>query len=173
MREPDGFVGTETPADHAPRAANVPWMAMVPLIAPAAVLGAAASAASFLVQTSGTFDAATITWLVAGLALAEAGGAASAGRVRAMGVVAQAGLACVGLAVAAMGWAFTSATPLAAIALALLAGLASPLRATAIQRAVGEGARARAASAAHACDMALSVSILPAAGWWSASRRRG
>jgi hypothetical protein len=52
------------------------------------------------------------------------------------------------------------------LALAFLVGVAHPLRATAIQRLASDGVRARAASAANACDMAFSTIALPLAGLW-------
>jgi hypothetical protein len=55
------------------------------------------------------------------------------------------------------------------LALALLSGLADPLRAAAVQRLSKDEARARAASLASVCDMALSTALLPLAGMW---RRR-
>jgi hypothetical protein len=64
---------------------------------------------------------------------------------------------------------------LIAPAVAFLAGVALPLRATAIQRLSADHLRARAASLASACDMVLSTMLLPAAGVWRgrhASRRR-
>ena len=45
--------------------------------------------------------------------------------------------------------------PLVALALAFLSGVAQPLRAAAIQRLAADRVRARAASAASACDMAV------------------
>ncbi len=57
------------------------------------------------------------------------------------------------------------------IALAFLEGVAHPLRAVAIQRAVPDGVRARAASLASACDMAVSLIALPLAGVWQTRRQ--
>jgi hypothetical protein len=46
------------------------------------------------------------------------------------------------------------------IALSFATGVSHPMRATAIQRLASDGMRARAASVANACDMALSTLIL-------------
>ena len=54
-------------------------------------------------------------------------------------------------------------------ALSFLVGVAEPLRAAAIQRLAADEVRAQAASAASACDKALLIIGLPAAGAW---RRR-
>ena len=45
-------------------------------------------------------------------------------------------------------------------------GIVAPLRAAAIQRLASDSIRARAASAASACDMAVSIIVLPLAGFW-------
>jgi hypothetical protein len=63
-----------------------------------------------------------------------------------------------------------AALPFCAIALGLLLGLARPIRAAAIQRLAGDAIRARAASAASACDMAISTIVLPLAGMWRGRR---
>jgi len=47
-----------------------------------------------------------------------------------------------------------------------------PARAAAIQSAAAEDVRARAASMANACDMALKMIALPLAGRWRSSGRR-
>jgi hypothetical protein len=51
-----------------------------------------------------------------------------------------------------------------ALVLSLLDGLALPLRSVAIQRLANDAVRARAASLASACDMALKTIALPLAG---------
>ena len=63
--------------------------------------------------------------------------------------------------------------PLIALVLGFLVGVAQPLRAAAIQRLAGDGIRARAASAASACDMAISMIVLPLVGLWRSRRRLG
>jgi hypothetical protein len=62
--------------------------------------------------------------------------------------------------------------PLLVLALAFLSGVAQPLRAAAVQRLAADTIRARAASAASACDMAVSTILLPLAGLWRSRRRR-
>ena len=52
------------------------------------------------------------------------------------------------------------------LVLSLLDGLALPLRSVAIQRLANDAVRARAASLASACDMALKMIALPLAGSW-------
>jgi len=61
--------------------------------------------------------------------------------------------------------------PLVALALAFVSGVARPLRAAAIQRLAADSLRARAASMASACDMAISTIVLPFAGLWRSRRR--
>ena len=58
----------------------------------------------------------------------------------------------------------------ATIALAIATGVTHPMRAAAIQRIATDGMRARAASAASACDMALSTIFLLLAGRMLASQ---
>ena len=65
-----------------------------------------------------------------------------------------------------------AALAIVAPVLALLLGVAQPLRAAAIQRLASDGIRARAASAASACDVAVSTIVLPLAGLWRSRRRR-
>ena len=168
MVEPDRGRDSETAPleSFAFSTTRVPWRALVPLVIPAACIGGAASATSFLTQTSGIFNAFTVTVLVAVLALAEAAGAAAAGRVPPSRASGQGALVWMGLTLAAVAVAFPTTLPVAAIVLAFLDGMLDPLRATAIQRVTGDGARARAASAAQACDMAISATVLPLAGWW-------
>ncbi len=139
--------------------------AMLRLILPAAALGAVASAAAFLAQTSGITEPATLTLLVAAITLSEAAGSAMAMRLPAAGVPGQMVLAALGASVASIAFVHPPALTLAVVALAFLAGVAEPLRAAAIQRVAADDARARAASLASACDMALSTIVLPAAAW--------
>jgi MFS family permease len=141
------------------------------LILPAAFLGAAASAASFLAQTAGTSDPERLTTLVAMITLAEAAGSALAARVAASGTREQAILAACGAMLLVSAPALPPAFPLVVLALAFLVGLAHPLRDTAIQRLAADGVRARAASAASACDMAFSTIALPLVGVWRSRRR--
>jgi hypothetical protein len=57
------------------------------------------------------------------------------------------------------------------IALSFATGVSHPLRAATIQRMATDGMRARAASAANACDMAFSTIVLLLAGTMLAGRR--
>jgi MFS family permease len=158
----DGSCAFDTHASRVPGAIAI-------VILPAAFLGGAASVASFLAQTSGSGTPARMTILVAAITLAEAAGAALAARVRATRVHDQVTLAAFGSLLFGLALARPSLLPLAALPLAFLLGLAYPLRAAAIQRLAVDGVRARAASLASACDMAVSTIALPLAGVW---RRR-
>ena len=144
------------------------YLGLVALILPAALLGGAASAASFLAQTTATNSPANVTLLVALLTSAEAGGCALASRMSAGRRRDHYVLVALGLSVVLSGMVMSAALPLCALALGFLAGLAQPLRAAAIQRLAADGVRARAASAASACDMAVSTLVLPLAGTWRA-----
>lgn len=137
-------------------------------ILPAALLGGGAGIASFLLQTA-IPEPVTVTWLVAAITVAEAAGAGVAGRLpadsRTQLVLLLLGAACCAIGIAC------PATALAAVpVLAFLDGVAHPLRATAIQRLSGDGVRARLASLASACDMAISAVALPLAGIAAARR---
>jgi hypothetical protein len=79
-------------------------------------------------------------------------------------------LAC-GAAAVAVPFLLSAGAAVAAVALAFVLGLIHPLRAAALQRAAADGARARIASLASACDMACTTLGLLAAGAWSARRR--
>ena len=152
---------------------------MALLVLPAAALGAAASAGSFLVQTAGGGTVVGITAFVAAAAIAEATGSWLAVRVpagsartacaEATAPKQQIAIAGVGSMLIAVALTVPAAFQPAVLALALLSGLAHPLRAAAIQRLARDDARARAASLASACDMALSTAVVPLAGLW---RRR-
>lgn len=139
------------------------------LIAPAALLGAIAGATAFVAQTSGETDPGRMTMLVAGITLAEAMGAAVAGRL-APSVRSQMILAGMGAAVAIIGLALPAVFMPAVVALSWLQGVAQPLRAAAIQRVAADHVRARAASVASACDKAAATIALLSAG--SMPRRR-
>lgn len=143
--------------------------ALIPLFVltmPAALLGASASAASFLAQTSGGWDPAGVTVLVAIVSLAEAAGSAVAMRVQPGGLRAQTLLAAAGAMVIGLAAIMPAAfLPVVAV-LALLNGVAHPLRAAAVQRLVADDVRARAASFASACDKVIQLMTLPVAGGW-------
>jgi MFS family permease len=134
------------------------------IIVPAACLGALAGAAAFIAQTAADSGTAGLTALVAAITLAEAAGSATAGRIGARGARQQLMLAAAGVALCAIAFAAPPLFQAAVVGLSFLIGLAEPLRDTAIQRAAPDGARARAASLASACDMALAAVALPLAG---------
>jgi MFS family permease len=141
------------------------------LVVPAALLAAIASSSSFLAQTS-VNDAATATWIVAAITVAEAAGAAVAmgsrlGNWRVQALVAIAGMIATGAALVDPRMLLP-----VAVCLSFFLGVVQPARAAAIQSAAAEDVRARAASMANACDMALKMIALPLAGRWRSSRRR-
>jgi MFS family permease len=144
--------------------AKVPWKTVALVIIPVALLDAGASAGSFLLQTTGGNEATQVTLLVAVITLADAAGSTLAMRLPAVGVRAQLVLATAGLVAMAGALMFPSTLIPITVALAFATGLSHPLRAGAIQRMAADGVRARAASAASACDMALSTLFLLLAG---------
>lgn len=149
---------------------TVPIRSVIALTLPVSLLGSAASAASFLAQTSGHGEPGEMTVLIAVVTLAEAAGATLAMRAASAGlmtvrVLFGLGAICAGVAVA-MPVAFM---PVVAV-LALLDGIAHSVRAGAVQRAVPDHVRARAASLASACDQAIHVMTLPIAGFWQTRR---
>jgi hypothetical protein len=133
------------------------------LIAPASLLGAAASATAFVAQTSGGTDSGQMTMLVAVITLAEAAGSAVAAYLPAS-VRSQMVLATFGAAATVAALALPAAFLPAVVALSFLMGIAHPLRAAAIQRLAADHVRARAASIASACDRALVTVALVCAG---------
>ena len=136
------------------------------LIVPAALVGAVASAASFLAQTGGTVDPLRLTVLVAAITLAEAAGSAVAAMLPGGTVRGQLVLGATAVALAALGLRWPPAFDLVVLLLAFVAGVAAPLRATAIQRWAADRYRARTASLASAVDMVVSTIALPLAGIW-------
>jgi MFS family permease len=153
----DGTTSDSTPIEY---------RTLAMCIMPVALLGGAASAASFLAQTTGAYTPASVTVLVAALTAAEAGGSAVASRLPRARLRDQIRLAALGSFLCMSGLAVPATLPLVALALAFLLGVAHPLRAAAIQRLAADSIRARAASAASACDMAISTIVLPLAGLW-------
>ena len=141
-------------------------VALTALIVPLSVLGALASATSFLAQTSGGSDPQGLTLLVAAITLAEAMGSIVAVRMPSSGIRTQIVLAGVGFSAAGFAAVQPSAFFAAVIALAFLSGVAHPLRAGAMQRLAADTMRARAASVASACDKACDTVMLLAAGVW-------
>ena len=144
---------------------------LVLLILPVALLDGLAAASSFLVQTGGTLRPETLTAVVALITLAEAAGAALAGRIPGVGVRQLWLVSAVGAAVAAATAGLPSGILVAAVALSFVLGLVHPLRATLLQRDAAEQARARVASLASACDVACSAIAVSAAGGWRRGRR--
>jgi hypothetical protein len=151
---------------------GIRYASLASVIAPTALLGGAASALSFLAQTAGDQGVFALTLLVAALTAAEAAGSAVAAHLSAATARLLSIFAGAGAAVAMTAIVVPSTLPLSALALAFLAGVAEPLRATAIQRLIADHARARAASVASACDMVVSTIMLPLAGVWRNRRKR-
>jgi len=143
----------------------------VALILPAAFVASGHTATAFLVQTAGGSNVAEMTWLVAAIALAEAVGAAIVTKARDVGLRAQVAIGLVGAVTLVIGLAAGPLLIASAIVLSLLDGMALPLRSVAIQRLATDSVRARAASLASACDMALKTIALPLTGSWRARHR--
>jgi hypothetical protein len=144
---------------------------LIALILPTAFLGGAASVTSFLAQTAAHSDAIANTALVAVVSLAEAAGSMVATRIRGSARGTQIALTVLGGVTIAAAAVFPAAFLAVVVILAFLVGLAHPLRAAAIQNVVADHARARAASIASACDMAVNLIALPVAGVWRTRRR--
>jgi MFS family permease len=151
--------------------ATVPWRAAAIVILPLAFLDSVTSAGSFILQTSGGSGASEVTLVVAIITLADAAGSVLAGRLPATGSRMQVALAAVGAVVAGIALTWPAALIPSTIVLSFATGVSHPLRATAIQRMATDGMRARAASAANACDMAFSTILLLVTGSWLARRR--
>ena len=97
----------------------------------------------------------------------EAAGAAFAPRIPAAGVRGQLTLGLGGVLLIAVALLAPVTFHAAVVGLAFLEGMGEPLRGAAIQHAAPDGMRARAASAASACDMIFSTIALPLAGMWA------
>jgi MFS family permease len=166
MSEPPAARSANEALNEADQAAPVAWRRFVGVIIPVAFLGGAASAGSFLAQTSGTSTAAELTVLVALITVAEAAGAALAPRVPAASARGQLMLGLGGVLLIAAALSAPVTFYAVVVGLAFLEGVGNPLRGAAIQRAAPDGMRARAASAANACDMIFSTIALPLAGVW-------
>jgi len=141
------------------------------LILPAAFVASGHTATAFLVQTVGGSNVAAMTWRVAAIVLAEGIGSAIAMGVRDVGLQAQVAIGLVGAVTLGIGLAVGPLLIASAMVLSLLDGLVLPLRSVAIQRLADDAVRARAASLASACDMALKTIALPLAGRWRGRRR--
>lgn len=154
------------PGDTPPASWTVDRRRMLAVVLPATLLGAAAGVASFVAQTAGGWDALHVTRFVAVVSLAEAAGAATAMRVRAV----HTSLLAIGAAIVAVAVAVPPLLYAAVVALSFLGAVAHPVRAAAIQQLVADHVRARAASFASACDMVVHVIALPLAGAWRQRR---
>jgi len=169
---PDADAGEPDERRHSATAPGIRPGLLFALTLPASFLGVAASIALFLAQTTGHSEPAGMTVLVAFATLAEAAGSTAAMRLGSGGAATERSLVGLGVLTILTAATLQSAFVSTVVALSFLAGIAHPLRAVAIQRAVADGVRARAASLASACDMALSLVALPLAGAWQTRRRR-
>jgi MFS family permease len=160
MVEPPACADDSDEATPPASKSRVPWRTLALVIVPVALLDAAASAGSFLMQTTGDFRPGEITVLVALITLADAAGSVLAIRLPAAVLGAPITLGVAGLAVMSIALTLPAALVPATIALAFATGLSHPLRAAAIQRIATDGVRARAASAASACHIAFSTLFL-------------
>jgi hypothetical protein len=162
---------TEDEKEASPaRGARILWKTAALVILPLAFLDAITSAGSFVLQTSGGNAPAQVTVLVALITLADAAGSALATRLPGVGLRTQVALAVAGAIVAGIAVAVPATLIPSIVALAFATGVSHPLRAAAIQRLASDDMRARAASAASACDMALSTLFLLLAGSLLAGR---
>ena len=150
---------------------RVPFRVLFALMAPVALLGSTASIASFLAQTTGHGEPARMTVLVAVVTLAEAMGSGVAMRITGAGAPMLRALFAAGVAGVIIAATVSSAFLPMVVTLAFLDGIAHSIRAGAIQRAVPDHVRARAASLASACDQAFHLITLPIAGVWQTRRR--
>jgi MFS family permease len=168
MAEPPAVVET---AQHSAVVQRAPILslAMAMLILPASLVGAQASAASFLVQTDITARAGTMTVLVAIITLSEAAGSAVASRLPVLRINIQPLLALATSTLSVVMLVSSGTSHVVTLALSFVVGLAEPLRDAAVQRLARDEVRARAASLASACDKAFMTAALPLAGVW---RRR-
>jgi MFS family permease len=139
-------------------------------VLPASLIGAAASAASFVAQTGSDLTPESVTWFVAALALAESGGSMIGSR-QARFTRPSWLLVASGAVLAAMIVGPSLVLP-AALVLTALEGAVYPARAAVIQALATDAVRARAASLASACDMAISSITLPLTGLLRARHRR-
>ena len=149
-----------------PTGIRIPWKLAAAVILPLAFLDAITQAGSFIMQTNGAGGPSEVTLIVASITLADAAGSTLAMRLPAVGLRGQIALATVGAIVAVIALTIPSALVPATIALSFATGVSHPLRATEIQRLASDGMRARAASVANACDMALSTLLLLVTGSW-------
>jgi hypothetical protein len=165
------FAMTEPPAceddadeDASTPRAKLPWGMVAVVILPLAFLDAAGSTGAFLLQTTGDRSPVHVTLLLALITLADATGSVLAAKLPAVGVRTLVAIAALGSIPVAAGLAIPGALVPVTVVLSFATGVLHPLRAAAIQRMASDGIRARAASAASACDMALSTIFLLFAG---------
>jgi MFS transporter len=143
---------------EAPRARRL--AALIAIVMPAALLGAATAAGMFVVQSATDADPVGMTVFVATATLAEAGGALAGARAAAAPRT-QLALLALGAALFAAAIVVPYAFQPGIVALCFLTGVAGPLRAAAIQSVASDRVRARAASLASACDKIVgTVSML-------------
>jgi MFS family permease len=150
---------------------RIPWRTAAAVILPLALLDAMTSAGSFVMQTTGGNGPGQVTIIVALITLADAAGSTLAMRLPSAGVRAQVALAATGAILAGVALTIPALVAPIVIALSFATGVSHPLRAATIQRMATDGMRARAASAANACDMAFSTIVLLLAGTMLAGRR--
>lgn len=139
------------------------------VIVPAALIGGAASAITFMAQIGESATPMQLTVVVSAITLSEAAGAALARYLRA-DVATQYWLLATSLLIAAAIAVAPGFFLAGAVTLSMLTGAAAPLRATAIQLVI-EQRRAEAASWASALDGAIRTLALVVAGHLSSSRR--
>jgi MFS family permease len=151
--------------------AKVPWKMVALVILPLAFLDAAGSTGSFILQTTGDRSPTAVTLLVGLITLANAAGSTLASRLPPVGARVQLAAAAVGSLLVAIAFEFTAALIPVTIALSFATGVLHPLRAATIQRLASDGIRARAASMASACDMAMSTLFLLITGSLLARRK--
>ena len=170
MAEPPAGASEDTEEESPAPRTRIPWRIAAVVILPLAILDALAASGSFVLQTSGGSSPGQVTILVALITLADAAGSALAMRLPAAGLRTQVVLAIAGAVVAGIAITVPATLIPSIVALAFATGLSHPLRAAAIQRMATDDMRARAASAASACDMALSTLFLLLAGSLLAGR---
>jgi MFS family permease len=170
MTEPPACEDEDDEASSTPRG-RIPWKMMAVVILPLAFLDAAGSTGSFILQTTGERSPLHVTMLLALITLADAAGSALASRVRATGARVQLAAAAVGAMLVTVALVIPATLIPVTITLSFGTGVLHPLRAAAIQRMASDGVRARAASAASACDMALSTIFLLLAGSFLSRKR--
>jgi hypothetical protein len=170
MAEPPACATDSDEEESSAPRTRIPWRIAAVVILPLALLDALTASGSFVLQTSGGSSPGQVTILVALITLADAAGSGLAMRLPAVGLRAQVGLAVAGVFVAVMAVTVPATLIPSIVALAFATGLSHPLRAAAIQRLASDDMRARAASAASACDMAMSTLFLLLAGSLLAGR---